>query len=243
MAGEQLKSLKRQNLREDALSSLRAAILTGELEPDAIYSTAGLAERLGVSPTPVREAMLELARQGLVQPLPNRGFQIVAAGEHDLDEIRDLRLMLEVPALVLVIERAARRDLEALRLPVEAIAEAATERDLESFLTADRAFHLGLLELGENQRLVRIVGELRDQTRVVGLSSLASAGALDATAAEHSAILDAVVARDAESAQRFMVEHLHHTRGIWAGQAEPEGGETVLERYAWTLRAAPEQAG
>ena len=221
-----MRSLRRQNLREDALAALRAAILTGELEPDSIHSTTTLAESLGVSPTPVREAMLELARQGLVEPLPNRGFRIVAAYEKDLDEIRDLRLMLEVPALALVIEHASDADLKALLRHVDEIGRAAEKRDLQTFLTADRDFHLGLLALGENERLVRIVGELRDQTRIMGLGALASTGALEASGPEHSAILDSVLARDVGAAQRHMVDHINHTRGIWAGQTESEGDQS-----------------
>ena len=229
----ELRSLRRQSLREEALASLRAAILGGELEPDSIHSTTALAERLGVSPTPVREAMLELARQGLVEPLPNRGFRIVAAREEDLDEIRDLRLMLEVPALALVIERAEEAELEALRPHIAALGRAAGRGDVEEFLIADRAFHLGLLELGDNERLVRIVGELRDQTRVLGLGPLATHGALEGVGPEHTTILDAVIARDVATAQRRMVEHLHHTRGIWAGQTEPDSWEEILAQHPW----------
>ncbi len=177
--------------------------------------------------------MLELARQGLVKPLPNRGFRIVAAGEADLDEVRDLRLMLEVPALALVIERADDADLEALRPHIEKLDRAAQHGDVQEFLTADRAFHLGFLALGENMRLVRMVGELRDQTRILGLTSIASSGALDAIGSEHTAILDAVLARDIVTAQRRMVEHLHHTRGIWAGQTEPDSWEEILAQHPW----------
>lgn len=236
----ELRSLRRQNLREEALAALRAAILTGELEPESIHSTTALAARLGVSPTPVREAMLELARQGLVEPLPNRGFRIVAARETDLDEIRDLRLMLEVPALGLVIERAAEADLVALRPYVEQLDLAAQHGDLQAFLTADRDFHLGLLALGANKRLVRIVGELRDQARVMGLGRLASSGALESSGPEHAAILDAVIARDVATAQRRMVEHLHHTRGIWAGQSEPDSWGKILAQHPWLGLAVAE---
>jgi DNA-binding GntR family transcriptional regulator len=104
---------------------------------------------------------------------------------------------------------------------------------VQAFLTADRAFHLGLLALGANQRLVRIVGELRDQTRILGLTALASSGALKAAGPEHAAILDAVLARDVAAAQRRMVEHLHHTRGSWAGQTEPDSWEEILARHPW----------
>jgi DNA-binding GntR family transcriptional regulator len=236
----ELRSLKRQNLREEALSSLRAAILSGELKPESIHSTTALADRLGVSPTPVREAMLELARQGLVEPLPNRGFRVVAAREADLDEIRDLRLMLEVPALALVIEHASEQDLEALRTHIVELDRAGKRGDLERFLTADRAFHLGLLTLGDHARLVRIVGELRDQTRILGLGSAASRASLKSAGPEHAAILDAVLARDVATAQRQMVEHLHHTRGIWAGQTEPDSWEEILAQHPWLTLATKE---
>src|SRR5579862_6729020 len=97
--GSVLRSLRRRNLREEAVEVLRAAILGGELEPGSIHSAVGLAELMGVSPTPVREAMLELARSGLVEVLPNRGFRVTVVDDRDLDEIAELRKLLEVPAL------------------------------------------------------------------------------------------------------------------------------------------------
>jgi DNA-binding GntR family transcriptional regulator len=224
-----LRSLRRQNLREDSLRELRGAILTGELEPGSIHSATSLAESLGVSPTPVREAMLELSRQGLVEPLPNQGFRIIAASEEDLDEIQQLRLMLEIPALALVAERASREDLMALRPLNEAVEEAARAQSLQDFLDADRTFHLSLLALAGNDRLVRIVGELRDQARVVGLGSPTAADLLEGSAAEHAQILDALLGGKVAEAQQQMVEHLHFTRGIWAGQSQQaEHPETIV---------------
>jgi DNA-binding GntR family transcriptional regulator len=224
--------LRRQNLREDALATLRAAILAGELEPGSIHSSNSLADGLGVSPTPVREAILELARQGLVESLPNRGFRIVAAEKKDLDEIRDLRLMLEVPALALVLESASPADFEALRPYNDEVRAAAVENDLKAFLIADRAFHLGLLELGGNARLVRIVGELRDQTRVVGFSSPASSTLLEGSANEHASLLDALIKGDLGMAQSTMSDHIRHTRGIWAGQQGPDPETLISDQVA-----------
>jgi DNA-binding GntR family transcriptional regulator len=130
-------------------------------------------------------------------------------------------MMLEVPAVRGVVERASDTEIEALRPTVEAIMAAAADGDLPAFLTADRAFHLGLLELTGNRRLLRLIAELRDQTRLTGLSGLA-AHHLQAAAAEHAAVLDAVRDRDADRAERLMCRHLEHTRGIWAGQDERE---------------------
>jgi DNA-binding GntR family transcriptional regulator len=219
--GSALRSIKRRNLREEAVDALRAAILGGELEPGSIHSAVSLAEHLGVSPTPVREAMLELARSGLVEVLPNRGFRVTVIDDQDLDEICELRLMLEVPALKLIAERASDEELEALDQPLRGLEAAAKLGDVPAFLVADRDFHLRLLALARNHRLVEIIAGLRDQTRIVGLHSLAAAGTLEATAAEHRPILDALRARDTRAAQRLMAGHLEHTRGTWAGRAEP----------------------
>jgi DNA-binding GntR family transcriptional regulator len=219
--GSALRSIKRRNLREEAVDALRAAILGGELEPGSIHSAVSLAEHLGVSPTPVREAMLELARSGLVEVLPNRGFRVTVVDEQDLDEICELRLMLEVPALKLIAERASDEELETLEQPLLTLEAAAKLGDVPAFLVADRDFHLRLLSLARNDRLVEIIAGLRDQTRIVGLQSLAAAGTLEATAAEHRPILDALRARDMRAAQQLIASHLEHTRGIWAGHAEP----------------------
>lgn len=199
---------------------LRAAILGGELAPGSIHSAVTLAERLGVSPTPVREAMLELVKSGLVEVLPNRGFRVTVIDDQDLDEIYALRVMLEVPALAAVIERASDAGLSELETRLAELEAAAANSDVAAFLVADRAFHLELLALAGNHRLVRIVAELRDQARIVGLQSLAAAEALEATAAEHRPILEALHARDVSAAQRFMTIHLEHTRGAWAGHTE-----------------------
>jgi DNA-binding GntR family transcriptional regulator len=216
----ELRSLRRRNLREEATEVLRAAILGGDLEPGSIQSVVGLAEIMNVSPTPVREAMLELARVGLIEVLPNRGFRVTVVDDHDLDEIASLRKMLEVPAMRLIVEKATDDDLALLTQPLGVVEAAAEANDVPAFLLADREFHLGLLRLSASERLVAIVAGLRDQARIVGLHSLAVTGALRASAPEHRQIFEAVRARDGDQAERLMSAHLEHTRGLWAGRKE-----------------------
>lgn len=224
--GSALRSIRRRNLREEAVDALRAAILGGELEPGSIHSAVSLAEHLGVSPTPVREAMLELARSGLVEVLPNRGFRVTVVDDQALHETWELRLLLEVPSLKLVMEHASKAELDALEQPLIALEVAAQRNDVPAFLVADRDFHLSLLALAGNDRLVEIVAGLRDQTRIVGLQSLAAAHALQTTADEHRPILDALRAGDVLQAERLMTGHLEHTRGLWAGSvAEQSAGD------------------
>jgi DNA-binding GntR family transcriptional regulator len=208
--------LRRTNLREEAVEVLRSAILGGELEPASIHSAVSLAERLGVSPTPVREAMLDLSNSGLVEILPNRGFRVTVIDDQDLDEICALRMLLEAPAMEEVVRRASDAGLDGLYGPLSELEHAADRRDVPTFLMADREFHLELLGLAGNRRMVAIIAGLRDQTRIGGLQLLAASGALQSTAAEHRPILEALRRRDPVAARRFMTIHLENMRGAWA---------------------------
>jgi DNA-binding GntR family transcriptional regulator len=215
------------SLREQAREDIRARIVAGELKAGEIYSASMLAERLGVSQTPVREAMLDLATAGLVEPVRNRGFRVLTMSDTDLDEISLLRQLLEVPAMGLIVERATDEELDAFTERVEALERTAEQGDIGGFLVADRRFHLGLLELTGNGRLVRMIGQLRDQTRLMGLHDLAAAGLLFASANEHRQLLDSIRGRDVAAAEQIMQRHLQHTRGIWAGRSEESEDRTA----------------
>ncbi len=214
-------ALRRVSLREQALDVVRQALVSGEIKPGDIYSAAALAERLGVSNSPVREAMLTLVHEGLLEAVPNRGFRVVPLSDADLDEVYQLRLLLEVPAMVQLAERGIAAERERLTGLAEEIERAAAARDVIRFLETDRAFHLELLALQGNRRLVSIVANLRDQTRLYGLKMLAQQDKLGASAAEHRRLLSAIDAGDTELVSQLTRAHLEHTRHEWAGQDSP----------------------
>ena len=99
---EIISALRADSLREKVTRALEAAVVAGELAPGVIYSAPVLAERFGVSATPVREAMLDLVGEGMVEPVRNRGFRVVEVSEADLDQISQIRLLLEVPIMAQV---------------------------------------------------------------------------------------------------------------------------------------------
>jgi DNA-binding GntR family transcriptional regulator len=218
-----LRRLDTASLRERARDAIRASIVSGDLVPDTVYSVASLAQRLGVSATPIREALFDLGSEGLVEVLPKRGLRVPRLSDTDLDEITALRLMLEVPPVAqLATEGVAGPVLDRLAAIAEQTVAAALAGDIVGFLTADKAFHAGLLELAGNRRLLDLVGRLRDQSRLYGLGGLRASGALARSAAEHAGILLAVRRRDPAAAARQMEHHLRHTRGLWAGRGEEE---------------------
>ncbi|WKX73790.1 GntR family transcriptional regulator [Streptomyces sp. XD-27] len=206
----------RERLRDQVAHALRAALISGELRPGAVYSAPGLAEDFGVSATPVREAMLDLAREGLVEPVRNKGFRITEVTEGDLDQYTEIRALIEIPMVGRITGTADRAALEALRPVAEEIVRAAREHDLIGYLESDRRFHLSLLALSGNDRLVETVGDLRKRSRLYGLTALDERNQLIPSAEEHLELLELMLAGDAEGAQRCMRRHLGHVRSLWA---------------------------
>ena len=220
-APEGLPSIgERTSLRERVAESLRAALVSGRMAPGTTYSIPALAEQFGVSATPVREAMLDLVNEGIMSAVPNKGFRVVELSDAELDQITELRRLLEVPTvgdLAGAIDRAALRRLRAL---ADAVSDAARRGDVVGYVEADRELHLALLAEAGNPRLVEIVGRLRDQSRLYGLEQLAADGVLVDSAAEHMRLIDALESGDRRAAERVMAHHLDHVRGIWASRRE-----------------------
>ncbi len=212
--------LKASSLRDQALRAIRAGIISGELRPDRLYAIGFIAEQLGVSITPVREAVLELSREGLLDLVRNRGFRIREITESDLDKIVEFRRMIEVAAVRKIAERKLLSDAGKLRELADASEKCAAAGDWVGFLDNDRDFHMGLLAHLGNERLLDTVGPLRDQSRLYGLDHITGTESLMHSTHEHHTLLDAVLAGRADEAASIMDKHLLHARGIWAGRAE-----------------------
>ncbi|MEU5507414.1 GntR family transcriptional regulator [Streptomyces fungicidicus] len=217
------------HLRDQVADALRAALIAGELRPGVVYSAPTLAAELGVSATPVREAMLDLAREGLVEAVRNKGFRVTEMTEQDLDEFTEIRTLIEVPTVGRVAATAAVEQLESLRPLAQRIVTAAQEHDVLKYLEADHRFHLELLALAGNRHLVEVVSDLRKRSRLFGLGSLNETGRLVASAQEHVELLDLMVAGRIREAEECMRRHLAHVRSLWAdGRADAEEREPAL---------------
>lgn len=212
---------ERQSLRHQVAHALRAALVAGEMRPGVLYSAPALAEKFGVSATPVREAMLDLANEGLVEAVRNKGFRVTELSNEELDDITHVRALIEVPTVADVARRcdaAMAPRVEELREIAREIEALAVKPDLIRYLEADRQFHLRLLALAGNDHLVKVVGDLRSRSRLYGLQELAARGTLQDSAREHEQLVDLLLAGDAEGAAALMRRHIAHVRGDWAGE-------------------------
>ncbi|MCJ2096689.1 GntR family transcriptional regulator [Methylobacterium sp. J-072] len=210
-----------ENLRERVERQLRLDILAGTIEPGTVFSVPSLSRSLGISTTPVREALLQLAADDLLQPIRNRGFRVV---DPTLDELRNLfevRVQLEAQAFAKVV-RAGAVDVNDLMKWADEIARAVRDRDVPAYLVADRSFHEALLSRAGNPILTGIVMKLRDKMRLYGIRSKAGRTRQDASVAEHYRIVDLVTGRVKDDAMTLMTDHIM----AW----EPVFTEAVLMR-------------
>ncbi|MFF5205409.1 GntR family transcriptional regulator [Streptosporangium sp. NPDC000396] len=211
---------ERQSLREQVAHALRAALITGEMRPGVVYSAPVLAAQFGVSATPVREAMLDLAKEGLVEAVRNKGFRVTELSERDLDELTEIRQLIEVPTVARLADTARVESFDLLRPMAQQIVDAAERGDLLAYVDADIRFHVELLSLAGNAHLVDVVRDLRSRARLYGLSALYARGVLVDSAREHLDLLDLLSAGDQAGSERLMRAHIQHVRGIWASKPE-----------------------
>ena len=208
------------NLAAQIYDTLLAALVSGELAPGETYSVPELAKHFEVSATPVREAMLNLVNNGLLEPVKNKGFRVLTFTDEELDQIVYLRRLLEIPALVAAAELATPADIQHFRDLAHLCIRFAEEGNVIGYLETDRRLHLDILRLLKNERLIAIVDQLRAQTRLFGLNSLADMGQLKHSAQEHLTLIDALAANDAAQLRRLLDTHIGHARGIWSNQPE-----------------------
>ncbi|KUO16043.1 GntR family transcriptional regulator [Streptomyces dysideae] len=197
--------VQRASVRGQILDALRTALVAGELTPGEVYSAPALGERFGVSATPVREAMQQLALEGAVEVVPNRGFRVVERGARELAELAEVRGLIEVPVMLRLARTVPGERWAQLRPLAEATARAAATGCRATYAEADRAFHRAVLSLSGNEQLTRIADDLRRRAQwpVAGRGR----GDLLADAAEHLALLDALVARDLDAVRVLVGAH------------------------------------
>ena len=217
---DKISAVRSDSLREQVTRALEAAVVAGELQPGVIYSAPTLAERVNVSATPVREAMLDLVGEGMMEAVRNRGFRVMAVSEADLDQISQIRLLIEVPIMAQVAKLLTPEMIAALNETGQAIEAAAERGDLIDYLDTDRHFHNALISQLGNARLTELVDRLRRQTRLFGLGKLVETGRLVASAEEHNQLVETIRARDTAATRRLITSHIKHVRGLWVGREE-----------------------
>lgn len=194
---------EKRSLVDDAYAALKTAILESAFTPGAQASEQEIALRLGMSRTPVHEAVIRLQEDGLVRVLPRKGVLIRAVAPDDLSEIYDVVIAVEGRAAELIAalplsERAGVAD--GLDAATDAMTEALETGDLIAWGRADAAFHAGLIEGCRNRRIARIVQTINDQSHRARMVTLKLRKGLPASAEDHRRMTAAIRVGDAAQA-------------------------------------------
>ena len=198
-------------LREIVLEALREAIINGVLEPGERLMEVQLAEEMGVSRTPVREAIRKLELEGFVVMMPRKGAYVAGVSYKDIKDVFEIRAALEGLAAGLAAEKVTDNEIEQLERVLHYEKEPAT---LEEMVQNDTDFHALLYKASRNERLITILGNLREQIQRFRTTSLAVPSRLRYAIQEHREIVDAIARHDVEEAQTLATAHIENAANV-----------------------------
>lgn len=204
------------DLRMQVRRVLHGRILLGELKPGELYTVKAVASALGVSVTPVREALLELASKGIVEFSRNRGFYVPELTPQEVSELVQVRLLLEVPAMMKVAEiynGIIDAELDGILDSMRSAATVAAGGTPSDYLEICRNFHELLLSVLHMPTLSDMILSLRDRARVSGL---ARHNGFETATDEHHLIVKAIRAKDIEATRELVSRHVLHHELDWA---------------------------
>jgi DNA-binding GntR family transcriptional regulator len=203
--------LRPTSLTDQAIEAIRGAILSGDLVPGELYTATQLGDQLKVSRTPIREALQELARRGMVRVEKNRGVRVLSTSVQSVIEVFQIRLMLEVP----LSRRATQLRTPETTAEVEAayarFADAAASGDADAVLRADRDFHGALISGGRNGKARAVLQEQRDFVLSTGKGTVPTSRSPRECFEDHADIMAAFRAGDAGAVGDAVARHIGHT--------------------------------
>lgn len=197
-------------LRELVLEAIREAIISGILKPRERLMEIQLAEELGVSRTPIREALRELELEGFIVMVPRKGAYVADMTFKDIADIFEIRAALEGLAAGLAAERITDEEMEDMERHLVEKADAIACGDMERLVEVDTSFHESIYQASRNDRLKGIINNLREQIQRFRATSLAYPGRMKQSLEEHRAIVEAIHARDVVLARQLTQEHIEN---------------------------------
>lgn len=197
-------------LRDVVFNTLRQAILMGELEPGARLMEIQLANRLGVSRTPIREAIRKLELEGLVVMIPRKGAEVAKITSKDLHDVLEVRCALEELAVELACNKISAEDIAALKETLEAFKTALNNKVLADIAATDVYFHDIIYTATHNDRLIQMLSNLREQMYRYRVEYLKDSQSHSKLIEEHEAIIYNLQTRNVSETKRIIKNHIYN---------------------------------
>ena len=195
-------------LRDVVFNTLREAILKGELEPGERLMEIALAQKLGVSRTPIREAIRKLELEGLVVMAPRKGAEVAEITLKDLRDVLEVRKNLEELAVELACKKATEADIEEMKAAHEEFIKTISQKDLTVIAEADVKFHDVIYKITGNKRLIQILNNLREQMYRYRLEYIKDEKKRMIVTDEHLQIIEAIEGKNVDSAKNYIQVHI-----------------------------------
>ncbi len=197
-------------LRDVVVESIRQAIISGQFPPGMRLMELQLAEEMGVSRTPVREAIRKMELEGLVVMIPRRGAYVADISIKDINEVYEVRTALDVLSAGLAAERIDKSEIQEMRELLAEEAALVEARDYPKIIDNDTAFHDVIYRASGNTRCMNIISNLQEQITAIRGRSMPYPGRVEIMLKEHRAIFDAIAAGKVEKAQEAVRTHMEN---------------------------------
>lgn len=197
-------------LRDVVFNTLRDAILKGDFAPGERLMEKQLAERLGVSRTPIREAIRKLELEGLVMMMPRKGAEVASVTGKDISDVLEVRATLEAMAVKLACKKMSEQDFEELVYVNEAFKKAAIEKDVKTLIEKDIEFHDVIFHSSNNEKLIQIINNLREQIYRFRVEYIYKMKSYDNLVKEHDEIVSAMKDRRGTEASEIAHRHIEN---------------------------------
>lgn len=211
---------RHQTLREIILESIRESILRGSLKPGEKVAEPELAERFGISRTPIREAFRQLESEGYLTVIPRKGAVVTALSERDVEEFYSIKSILEGYAARIAAEKLSTKDLDRLEAINERLQQLANEGDVKTFFRVHNEFHELFIRASGNEKLFELIGQLLLKFNRLRMASLALPGRMNISVQEHRKILEAFRRQDGDQADNLVRKNAAY------------GGQVLIQSFA-----------
>ena len=199
-------------LRDVVFNTLRQAILTGELKPGERLMEIHLANKLGVSRTPIREAIRKLELEGLVTMIPRRGAEVAQITEKSMNDVLEVRRAMDALCVELACDRITPEELQDLKKACDTFEAAVKTDDIKQIAQADVALHDIIVQATGNQRLIQLVNNLSEQMYRYRVEYLKEEQTRNLLVSEHEELVKAIREGDVQKAQDISFHHLENQR-------------------------------
>lgn len=218
-------------LRDVVFNTLRQAILTGELKPGERLMEIHLAEKLGVSRTPIREAIRKLELEGLVTMVPRRGAEVAQITEKSMRDVLELRRALDALCAELACDRITEEEKQKLRRACDQFEDATKTHDTKVIAEADVALHDIIIHATENERLINLIQNLSEQMYRYRFEYIKEESKHAQLVEEHRIIYQSIINRDKETAAQMAKLHVDNQEAVIMNQIRLEKEEKSMGKY------------